>query len=90
MHTELEVELSESVGPKGTLETRRFSREVEMPAMPRVGQDIDLSVGGVPFCAEVEAITRNVNDGSYVVTVTSRGLTFRALRDDGRWTERLF
>jgi hypothetical protein len=89
MHITIEVELSETVGPKGAVETRRFSREAEMPAMPRIGQDIDLGVGGGRFFGEVQVITRNVDDGSYVIRVAGRGLTVMALREDGRWNERL-
>jgi hypothetical protein len=88
MRIELEIELSETVDPLHTRETRRFSRDVEMP-LPQVGQEIELNVAAEPVLATVTNITRGDGDALWHVHVSSDSLTFKSLREDERWNEQL-
>jgi len=88
MRIEIEVELSEKVDPDHKSETRRFSRDVEMP-LPKVGQEIELNVAAEPVLATVTNITRGADDSLWHVKVQSHSMTFKSLREDERWNETL-
>ena len=88
MRIELEVELSETVEPGSTLETRRFSRDVDME-LPALGDEIELNVAAEPVLAIVTNISRDIEDAPCRVRVRSDSLTFKSLRDDERWNEKL-
>jgi hypothetical protein len=86
MRIEIDVELSEHVEPENRIETRRFSRDVEMD-VPETGEQIELNVAGEPVFVIVTDIVRDEKDGSCRVKVRSDSLTFRSLREDERWNE---
>jgi hypothetical protein len=88
MRIEIEVELEEKVGPRYRPERRRFSRDVEMD-LPAVGDQIELNVAGEPVFVVVTGIAVDEASEVHHVKVNGGGLTFRALRDDERWTDKL-
>jgi hypothetical protein len=89
MRIELQVELSETMVSDHKTETRRFSRDVEMP-LPEVGQEIELNVAAEPVLATVKSIRRGAgHDDVWHVAVSSSSLTFKSLREDERWNETL-
>jgi hypothetical protein len=87
MLAELEVELTEKLESE-KIETRRFSRVVEMD-LPALGEQIELNVASEPVMAVVMNITRNTDGGGYRIAIKSNSLTFKSLREDERWQERL-
>lgn len=86
MRIEIDVEVSEQVEPENKIETRRFSRDVEMD-VPKTGEQIELNVAGEPVFVIVTDIVRDEKDGSCRVSVRSESLTFKSLREDERWNE---
>jgi hypothetical protein len=88
MRIEIEVELSEQVEPDSRVETRRFSRDVEME-LPTVGAEIELNVAAEPVLVTVTDITRDADTTPWHVTVKGDSLTFKSLREDERWIETL-
>ena len=86
MRIAIEVELSEKVAPRDTVESRRFSRIVEME-LPEIGHDIELNVSAELVTVNIAAIRYDSGDGLYHVKATSTSLTFASLRDDERWIE---
>ena len=87
MRIDIEVELSERVAPGNRVETRRFSREVEME-LPSVGAEIELNVAAEPVLVTVAKIIREENSTPCVI-VKGGSLTFKSLREDERWSEKL-
>jgi hypothetical protein len=88
MRIEIAVELSERVEPENRSETRRFSREVEMD-LPGLGDEIELNVAGEPVFVIVTNVAPGEEDAPSHVTVRSDSLTFKSLREDERWDEKL-
>ena len=88
MRIEIAVELSEGVEPENRSETRRFSREVEMD-LPKLGDEIELNVAGEPVFVMVTDIAPGEQDAPSQVRVRSDSLTFKSLREDERWDEKL-
>jgi len=88
MRIDIEVELSERVESDDRVETRRFSREVEME-LPSVGAEIELNIAAEPVLVTVTNVTRATDNMPWHVRVTGDSLTFKSLREDERWSEKL-
>jgi len=86
MRIAIDVELMETVGPRS--EKRRFSRDVEMD-LPAVGDQIELNVAGDPVFVVVTEMTVDEADELHRLKVSGGSLTFKALREDERWSEAL-
>jgi hypothetical protein len=88
MHINLEVELTEKRESDNKVETRLFSRVVEMEP-PVLRQEVELNVAGDAVRVVVTRMFRSIDDGIYQVRVTSPDLTFKSLREDERWSEKV-
>jgi hypothetical protein len=57
--------------------------------VPALGQEIELNVAGDAVRAVVKRMLRSADDGVYQVRIGSRDLTFKSLREDERWSEKV-